>query len=168
MAKEHEDLSNVSSEDVDAPDAESDHEPTEPQEQEDMDTADPEVQPEASQEPFDEHEEEVDENGEPKKAPISRVDYAKTINNDTTNRLEYLLKQTEIFSHFMTFGKDQPQKPKVGRKPKPKEIDVNDHRHRKTEEEEDEELLSESKKDLNLFRYFFISRTIEKFRCHGF
>ncbi|KAK4337103.1 hypothetical protein RND71_043853 [Anisodus tanguticus] len=70
-----------------------------------------------------------------------------------TNRFEFLLKQTEIFSHFMTFGKDEPQKPKPGRKKKEKEVDVNDHRHRRTEEEEDAELLSESKKDVTLFRF---------------
>lgn len=68
------------------------------------------------------------------------------------NRFEYLLKQTEIFSHFMTFGKDEPQKAKPGRKKKEKEIDINDHRHRRTEEEEDAELLSECKKELQVFR----------------
>lgn len=82
------------------------------------------------------------------------LDYNGTISQDCSNRFEYLLKQTEIFSHFMTFGKDQPVKAKPGRKPKPKqqEVDVNDHRHRKTEEEEDAELLEETKKAVNLFR----------------
>lgn len=89
----------------------------------------------------------------PLKSAFGGMDYVTTMKQDCNNRFEYLLKQTEIFSHFMTYGRDQPPKPKVGRKPKPKEqVDVNDHRHRKTEEEEDAELLSESKKDVNLFR----------------
>lgn len=70
------------------------------------------------------------------------------------NRFETLLKQTEEFSHFMTYGKDEPQKAKTAGRPKKREVpvDVNDHRHRRTEEEEDAELLSESKKDLHVFR----------------
>ena len=70
------------------------------------------------------------------------------------NRFENLLKQTEVFSHFMTYGKDEPQKAKtVGRqKKRDVPVDVNDHRHRRTEEEEDAEFLSESKKDLHVFR----------------
>lgn len=71
-------------------------------------------------------------------------------------RFESLLKQTETFSHFMTYGKEkqleEQQRLKPGRKKKEKEIDVNDHRHRRTEEEEDAELLSESKKEVNIFR----------------
>lgn len=72
------------------------------------------------------------------------------------NRFENLLKQTETFSHFMTYGKDEQQKAKVtqtvGRKKRDVPVDVNDHRHRRTEEEEDAELLSECKKDLHVFR----------------
>lgn len=77
------------------------------------------------------------------------VDHATSMEN----RLEYLLKQTEVFSNFMTFGKQQEEQAKSKPGRKKKEIDVNDHRHRRTEEEEDAELLSESKKELNVFRF---------------
>lgn len=163
MAKEHEEdnISNVSGEDMDAVDADSDHEPNGTSADQAMDSNEKISQDEnaLNEEPNADDATMMDENGVPKRSIISKVDYVKTINNDNTNRLEYLLKQTEIFSHFMTFGKDQPQKPKVGRKPKPKEvpIDINDHRHRRTEEEEDAELLNESKKDVNLFRYIHFS-----------
>jgi len=76
--------------------------------------------------------------------------------SSVANRFEYLLKQTEELANFMAYGKDEPAKPKVGRKKKEEKkeiIDVNDHRHRRTEEEEDAELLSESKKDIALFRF---------------
>jgi len=61
-------------------------------------------------------------------------------------RFEYLLKQTELFSHFMGGNKasTSPLKVKAGRKkkatPSGKE---GDSRHRMTEQEEDEELLSD-------------------------
>lgn len=83
------------------------------------------------------------------------VSYENDPSTSVANRFENLLKQTEEFSHFMTYGKDEPQKakPVTGRqKKKEAPVDVNDHRHRRTEEEEDAELLSESKKDLHVFR----------------
>ncbi|KAF8782283.1 SWI/SNF-related matrix-associated like protein [Argiope bruennichi] len=74
------------------------------------------------------------------------------VESDRGKRFEFLLQQTEIFSHFMTTGSNaakdgSPVKLKPGR-PKLKKNDekaklsaVGDHRHRMTEQEEDEELL---------------------------
>ncbi|KAL0267637.1 UNVERIFIED_CONTAM: hypothetical protein PYX00_009848 [Menopon gallinae] len=79
-------------------------------------------------------------------------DFDTKIENDRSKRFDYLLRQTEIFSHFMTnnerSGKTptSPLKMKPGR-PKKKVSatgDPGDHRHRKTEQEEDEELLAET------------------------
>ncbi|KAF6206099.1 hypothetical protein GE061_017324 [Apolygus lucorum] len=79
-------------------------------------------------------------------------DFESKIANDRSKRFDFLLKQTEIFSHFMTNQGKQasPTKPKPGRPRKEKVekvVDKNadsDHRHRMTEQEEDEELLAES------------------------
>ena len=94
---------------------------------------------------------------------ISAQDFDVKLEEDRGKRFEYLLKQTEIFSHFMTSGNHgaaTPAKAKPGRKPKPKEIpkprlstDATDHRHRMTEQEEDEELLTASKKTVTLVRF---------------
>ena len=86
-------------------------------------------------------------------------DFETKIETDRSKRFDYLLKQTEIFSHFMTNNqKDKsPLKVKAGRPRKqpvvadaspvpsnPSKTDTGDHRHSKTEQEEDEELLAES------------------------
>jgi SWI/SNF-related matrix-associated actin-dependent regulator of chromatin subfamily A member 5 len=100
---------------------------------------------------------------------ISSHDFNATLSEDRSKRFDFLLKQTEIFSHFMTSGNQGSTqtvapKGKPGRKPKPKpidplspkpraSIDATDHRHRMTEEEEDQELLTASKKSLNLIRF---------------
>ena len=76
----------------------------------------------------------------------------------SAKRFDYLLKQTELFSHFMGNKSNSPQKvrlyltyfcihikyfqSKAGRKKKV-EGKEGDSRHRKTEQEEDEELLSD-------------------------
>lgn len=88
-------------------------------------------------------------------------DFETKIETDRSKRFDFLLKQTEIFSHFMTNNQNKstsPVKSKAGRprktplpdKDQPKSdkldklADSSDHRHRKTEQEEDEELLAES------------------------
>lgn len=77
--------------------------------------------------------------------------YDEKVVEDRVKRFDFLLSQTEIFSHFMTPGAAPKAKP--GRKPKaaksedkPKSGDPGDHRHRKTEQEEDEELLTDAGK----------------------
>ncbi|XP_060580707.1 SWI/SNF-related matrix-associated actin-dependent regulator of chromatin subfamily A member 5-like [Ruditapes philippinarum] len=100
-------------------------------------------------------------------------DYDAKIESDRGNRFEYLLKQTEIFAHFMMTGmnsntkspssplKMKKSKSKLAEKAKlveagersksgdPGESPVKgaaSHRHRRTETEEDEELISQAKK----------------------
>ncbi|XP_077293323.1 nucleosome-remodeling ATPase imitation SWI isoform X2 [Arctopsyche grandis] len=88
-------------------------------------------------------------------------DFESKIETDRSKRFDFLLKQTEIFSHFMASSSKttggSPVKPKAGRPKKIKEeekIDPTDHRHRKTEQEEDEELLAETNtKQKNIFRF---------------
>ncbi|KAI2804812.1 SWI/SNF- matrix-associated actin-dependent regulator of chromatin sub A member 5 [Blomia tropicalis] len=97
---------------------------------------------------------------------ISSNDFEVKQQEDRGKRFDFLLKQTEIFSHFMTtgtkMGSETPAVAKRGRKPKvaptptppPTSKDApNDHRHRMTEQEEDEELLSATKKAVNSFRF---------------
>lgn len=102
---------------------------------------------------------------------ISSHDFNATLDEDRTKRFDYLLKQTEIFSHFMTSGNQAahqtvPAKTKASRKPKAKvtkeenaapkprlSTDAADHRHRMTEQEEDEELLTAIKKSINVIRF---------------
>lgn len=99
------------------------------------------------------------------------ADFESKIETDRSKRFDYLLKQTEIYSHFMTnTGPKSPLKVKPGRPKKSKEVkeetadnpdpddpgdpsDPADHRHRKTEQEEDEELLAEENKSAALFRF---------------
>uniref|UniRef100_A0A673LLH3 SWI/SNF-related matrix-associated actin-dependent regulator of chromatin subfamily A member 5-like n=1 Tax=Sinocyclocheilus rhinocerous TaxID=307959 RepID=A0A673LLH3_9TELE len=79
------------------------------------------------------------------------------------NRFEFLLKQTELFAHFIQPASQKsptsPLKVKVGR-PRIKQdekqnlLSVGDNRHRRTEQEEDEELLSESRKAANVLVRF--------------
>ncbi|XP_063223834.1 chromatin-remodeling complex ATPase chain Iswi isoform X2 [Bacillus rossius redtenbacheri] len=85
-------------------------------------------------------------------------DYDTKVETDRSKRFDYLLKQTEIFTHFMSNNQRDkqaasPLKVRPGRprknpdQPKmapPSLGDPGDHRHRKTEQEEDEELLAET------------------------
>lgn len=67
--------------------------------------------------------------------------------NSSEKRFDFLLKQTELFAHFMGSSKaSSPLKMKAGKKPNAKKGKEGDHRHRMTEQEEDEELLSEANK----------------------
>ena len=74
------------------------------------------------------------------------------VNDGRTKRFDYLLKQTEVFSHFMG-GSSKAKSPLKVKQPAPKQKSsgaknskVGDNRHRKTEEEEDEELLTDLNK----------------------
>uniref|UniRef100_A0A182ILL8 Uncharacterized protein n=1 Tax=Anopheles atroparvus TaxID=41427 RepID=A0A182ILL8_ANOAO len=84
-------------------------------------------------------------------------DYDATLETDRGRRFDFLLKQTEIFAHFMNSAPNKGSPPKAprGRKPKvDKNADTGDHRHRKTEQEEDEELLAETNhKAKQVFRF---------------
>lgn len=121
------------------------------------------------EEPMDEddHDETEDKDSSTPAKP-SGENFDALIGEDRTKRFDYLLKQTEIFSHFMISGVNPKEaKAKPGRKPKvPKSDDKSkpvqqsassnepgDHRHRKTEQEEDEELLSEAAKQASYFRF---------------
>ncbi|XP_055855745.1 chromatin-remodeling complex ATPase chain Iswi [Episyrphus balteatus] len=97
------------------------------------------------------------------------VEFDNKIETDRSKRFDFLLKQTEIFTHFMTNSATKsPQKSKAGRPKKPKDpkekkekcVDDDgkdkegaDHRHRKTEQEEDEELLAEDSHSKDVFRF---------------
>jgi hypothetical protein len=65
--------------------------------------------------------------------------------NSSVRRFDYLLKQTELFSHFM--GNTKATSPLKIKDKKTKKSTAGgkegDHRHRMTEQEEDEELLSD-------------------------
>lgn len=88
------------------------------------------------------------------------VEFEEKLESDRGNRFEYLLKQTELFAHFVNTGvtagiksPTSPLKMKAGR-PRTKNVETkvklvqqsSDHRHRRTEQEEDEELLSDARK----------------------
>ncbi|TKR76891.1 hypothetical protein L596_017963 [Steinernema carpocapsae] len=85
--------------------------------------------------------------------------------SESYKRFEMLLRKTENFSHCLSAGDASaiPKSPVKGVKgrgrPKASEpttsqpAAVGDHRHRMTEKEEDEELLSQTKKAENLFRF---------------
>ncbi|XP_051748809.1 probable global transcription activator SNF2L1 [Ctenopharyngodon idella] len=103
----------------------------------------------------------------PPKAAVkeSLVDpeYEEKRKTDRANRFEFLLKQTELFAHFIQPASQKsptsPLKVKMGR-PRIKQdekqnlLSVGDNRHRRTEQEEDEELLSESRKAANVLVRF--------------
>ncbi|KAG9347098.1 hypothetical protein JZ751_006025 [Albula glossodonta] len=82
---------------------------------------------------------------------------------DRTNRFEYLLKQTEVFAHFIQPAaqktptsplKMKPGRPRIKKDEKQNLLSVGDNRHRRTEQEEDEELLSENSKATNVCTRF--------------
>ncbi|KAG9340168.1 hypothetical protein JZ751_021893 [Albula glossodonta] len=98
-------------------------------------------------------------------------EYEEKRKTDRANRFEFLLKQTELFAHFIQPASQKsptsPLKVKLGR-PRVKQdekqnlLSVGDNRHRRTEQEEDEELLSESRKAANVLVRFEESPTYVK------
>ncbi|XP_053532812.1 probable global transcription activator SNF2L1 isoform X3 [Ictalurus punctatus] len=90
-------------------------------------------------------------------------EYEEKRKADRANRFEFLLKQTELFAHFIqpasVKSPTSPLKVRLGRprvKPDEKQclLSVGDNRHRRTEQEEDEELLSESREATNILVRF--------------
>ncbi len=74
----------------------------------------------------------------------------QVIDRASGKRFEYLLKQTELFAHFMGDGRGKQAKsplkvkePAKKSAPKGTPAKEGDHRHRMTEQEEDEELLTD-------------------------
>ncbi|KAK2852316.1 hypothetical protein Q7C36_007517 [Tachysurus vachellii] len=89
--------------------------------------------------------------------------YEEKVKTDRTNRFEYLLKQTEVFAHFIQPAaqktptsplKMKPGRPRIKKDEKQNLLSAGDNRHRRTEQEEDEELLSESNKAANVCTRF--------------
>ncbi|CAF2997827.1 unnamed protein product [Rotaria socialis] len=98
-----------------------------------------------------------------KKKPIKKPEivhdpaFQSRLNEDQVKRFNYLLEQTEIFSHFVQDGQlnkhakgagpTSPLKMKtqVKKTTALQSTSAGDHRHRMTEEEEDAELLSDAK-----------------------
>ncbi|KAJ8782410.1 hypothetical protein J1605_010118 [Eschrichtius robustus] len=89
--------------------------------------------------------------------------YEEKMQTDRANRFEYLLKQTELFAHFIQPAaqktptsplKMKPGRPRIKKDEKQNLLSVGDYRHRRTEQEEDEELLTESSKATNVCTRF--------------
>jgi len=75
--------------------------------------------------------------------PDTPMETAPAAETDKHKRFDYLLKQTEVFSHFMG-GSSKAKSPLKVKQPKAKAGGkVGDNRHRMTEQEEDEELLTD-------------------------
>ncbi|KAJ8266456.1 hypothetical protein GJAV_G00130640 [Gymnothorax javanicus] len=126
--------------------------------------------PSTSREPENESEEKEDLPFVLKPPPkaIAKVEeveseYEEKRKTDRANRFEFLLKQTELFAHFIQPASHKsptsPLKVKLGRprvrqNEKQNLLSVGDNRHRRTEQEEDEELLSESRKAANVLVRF--------------
>jgi len=117
----------------------------------------------------DEEEKKPKEKQHMNKAMGVNAEYTEKMEQDRATRFGFLLKQTEIFSHFLTTsGKKPPKSPLKMKAPSefpsapPKKKDVKDHRHRRTEKEEDEELLEDSKHSQSTVLQFQSSPTYIK------
>ncbi|CAG0884442.1 unnamed protein product [Darwinula stevensoni] len=101
--------------------------------------------------PFFHDKDEAQEDEEVPPASARPDEYETKLEKDRSKRFDYLLQQTEIFTHFLSgSGRDKPPSSPLKVRPgRPKKAekrisDVGDHRHRMTEQEEDEELLADS------------------------
>uniref|UniRef100_A0A452TCJ9 SWI/SNF related, matrix associated, actin dependent regulator of chromatin, subfamily a, member 1 n=1 Tax=Ursus maritimus TaxID=29073 RepID=A0A452TCJ9_URSMA len=90
---------------------------------------------------------------------------------DRAKRFEFLLKQTELFAHFIQPSAQKSPtsplnmklgRPRIRKDDKQSLISAGDYRHRRTEQEEDEELLSESRKTSNVCVRFEVSPSYVK------
>ncbi|XP_060230470.1 probable global transcription activator SNF2L1 isoform X2 [Meriones unguiculatus] len=98
-------------------------------------------------------------------------EYEEKMKADRAKRFEFLLKQTELFAHFIQPSAQKSPtsplnmklgSPQVKKDDKQSLIPVGDYRHRRTEQEEDEELLSESRKTSNVCVRFEVSPSYVK------
>nr|KAF6436437.1 SWI/SNF related, matrix associated, actin dependent regulator of chromatin, subfamily a, member 1 [Rousettus aegyptiacus] len=98
-------------------------------------------------------------------------EYEEKMKADRAKRFEFLLKQTELFAHFIQpSAQKSPTSPlnmklghpRIKKDDKQSLISVGDYRHRRTEQEEDEELLSESRKTSNMCVRFEVSPSYVK------
>ncbi|XP_054978692.1 probable global transcription activator SNF2L1 isoform X7 [Sorex araneus] len=85
---------------------------------------------------------------------------------DRAKRFEFLLKQTELFAHFIQPSAQKSPtsplnmklgRPRIKKDDKQSLVSIGDYRHRRTEQEEDEELLSECRKTANVCVRFEVS-----------
>ncbi|KAF4026745.1 hypothetical protein G4228_019520 [Cervus hanglu yarkandensis] len=98
-------------------------------------------------------------------------EYEEKMKADRAKRFEFLLKQTELFAHFIQPSAQKSPtsplnmklgRPRIKKDDKQSLISVGDYRHRRTEQEEDEELLSESRKTSNVCVRFEVSPSYVK------
>ncbi|CAO2622396.1 Probable global transcription activator SNF2L1 [Lemmus lemmus] len=98
-------------------------------------------------------------------------EYEEKMKADRAKRFEFLLKQTELFAHFIQpSAQKSPTSPltmklaraRVKKDDKQTLVSTGDYRHRRTEQEEDEELLSESRKTSNVCVRFEVSPSYVK------
>ncbi|XP_008570617.1 PREDICTED: probable global transcription activator SNF2L1 isoform X2 [Galeopterus variegatus] len=98
-------------------------------------------------------------------------EYEEKMKADRAKRFEFLLKQTELFAHFIQPSTQKSPtsplnmklgRPRIKKDEKQSLISAGDYRHRRTEQEEDEELLSESRKTSNVCIRFEVSPSYVK------
>ncbi|XP_045151784.1 probable global transcription activator SNF2L1 isoform X2 [Echinops telfairi] len=98
-------------------------------------------------------------------------EYEEKMKTDRAKRFEFLLRQTELFAHFIqpTAQKSPTSplnmklgRPRIKKDEKQSLLSAGDYRHRRTEQEEDEELLSESRKTSSMCVRFEVSPSYVK------
>ncbi|XP_069320461.1 probable global transcription activator SNF2L1 isoform X3 [Eulemur rufifrons] len=98
-------------------------------------------------------------------------EYEEKMKADRAKRFEFLLKQTELFAHFIQPSaqkspafplKKKSRRSRIKKAGKKSLLSAGDYRHRRTEREEDEELLSQSRKTSNVCIRFEVSPSYVK------